>query len=134
MQFIPVQLVPTWLGPTQLGPIALLCALCLLAVRLLSGAGRVPVLAAPPVDGSRREPRGMLLSEARADGPWEDAGPLATGQAREEAERAEAEAELRRQISEWASEVAGRIAEAPRTAPRADAWSEPGPDPTGSGR
>ncbi|MFK4068453.1 hypothetical protein [Streptomyces sp. NPDC029674] len=148
MQFIPAQLVPMGvgaIGPQVQGPalaVVLLCALCLLAARFLPRGGRAPVLEELPPPGARQGRPERLHSEARADSPWEDDGPLATGQAREEAARAEAEAELRRQISEWASEAAGRMADAPQTAPhtdpwsdsRADPWSDPWTDPTGSGR
>ncbi|MEU6123792.1 hypothetical protein [Streptomyces sp. NPDC047123] len=58
-----------------------------------------------------------LVVAAPADAPRDTDGGPATEQARGEAERAAAEAELRGQVSEWASELASRIAAEPLTGP-----------------
>ncbi|MFE0170766.1 hypothetical protein ACFWZ2_00490 [Streptomyces sp. NPDC059002] len=95
-----------------------------------------------------REKGAGLIVAARDDGLRERAELVATGQARVEAERAEAEAELRGRVSEAASELASRIVGEPIPAPATnpgllagpDARGNPGGDtapgtgPTGSGR
>lgn len=134
---------------------AVLCgALCLLAGRFLRRAGAAPVLAGPPGPGTAfSEDRGEDAGTTRrpkADagaGVEGSSGDPATGQARDEAERAAAEAELRGRVSEWASELANRIATEPLIGPPpvpdtggAPARPPGGPetrpdaDPTGSGR
>lgn len=96
-----------------------------------------------------REDGAALITEAREDGLRERAEIVVTGQARVEAERVEAEAELRGCVSEVASELASRIVGEPIPVPAANAGLLAGPGaaapddgagtgtdggPTGSGR
>ncbi|MFF1374730.1 hypothetical protein [Streptomyces sp. NPDC058308] len=138
MQLIPVELGPTGPKAQDLALAAVLCgALCLLAGRLLPRFGRVLEERALILAGAGDEvrARGTLHSEAApvpgaaretADGERDAA--LATGQARVEAERAAVEAELRGQVSEWASELASRIASEPLTGPPPAPDFGPGPE------
>ncbi|MFJ2768551.1 hypothetical protein [Streptomyces sp. NPDC087300] len=91
-----------------------------------------------------REEGAALIAEAREDGLRERAEIVVTGQARVEAERVEAEAELRGCVSEVASELASRIVGEPIPVPAANAGlltgsqgraADDGADgaPTGSG-
>ncbi|MEV5976291.1 hypothetical protein [Streptomyces sp. NPDC052114] len=64
-----------------------------------------------------REEGTALIAEACADGRRERDEVVVTGQARVEAERAAAEAELRGRVSELASELASRIVGEPIAAP-----------------
>ncbi|ATL32121.1 ATP synthase F0 sector subunit b [Streptomyces formicae] len=75
-----------------------------------------------------REEGAALIAESREEGLRERAELLATGQARVEAERAEAEAELRGCVSEVASELASRIVGEPIPVPAVNAGRFEGPD------
>ncbi|WP_224058218.1 F0F1 ATP synthase subunit B family protein [Streptomyces kanamyceticus] len=68
-----------------------------------------------------REEGAALIADSRDEGLRERAEIVATGQARVEAERAEAEAELRGCVSEVASELASRIVGEPIPVPAVNA-------------